>query len=110
MMLSQRKQRHAAREQLLSAQQELAGLHDALCGAYVSFNRAGDPELLEASILEISALQSKYSCALRRIKALNGDLTHGNSSTTDPRDPAGSGSRPSRTAAEAAAKTYQMGV
>ena len=29
-----------------------------------------DPELLEASILEIRALQSRYGCALRSLKAM----------------------------------------
>ena len=108
MILSQRKQRRAAREQFLAAQQELLELHDELRRAYNRFNCAGDPGLVEASILEIGALQSKYGCALRTIKAMNGDMIHGCSS--DSRHPAGRGDRSDRAAAEAAAQTYQMGV
>ena len=108
MKLTRQNERRALRERLQAAQTELGELHDALSRAYEVFDRTDDPELLEASILEISALQSKYSRRLRDIKLLNGEQTHADAS--HPRDPAGSGGRPHRTAAEAAAQAYQMGV
>lgn len=56
-------------EQLLSsARQELADVRNSLERAYSVFNNTSDPELIEASILEIRALQSKYSHTLRNLK------------------------------------------
>ena len=57
-----------AREQ--SARGDLTALQSRLTGAYSVFNNTTDPELLEASILEIRSLESKYAHALRALKAL----------------------------------------
>lgn len=65
------KQRFAA---LSEAESELNRLRDGLAAAYSVFNNTADPELLEASILEISALQSRYSVMLRNIKTISGEL------------------------------------
>ena len=108
MNLIRKNERRAQRERIAAAEQELSDLRDALERAYGVFNHTDDPELLEASILEISALQSKYGCRLRDIKTLNGERNHADAS--HPRDPAGSGGRADRAAAEAAAQAYQMGV
>lgn len=63
--------RREQRERLRAAMQELSGLQASLESAYSVFNHTADPELLEASILEISALRSKYSRMLRSLKALS---------------------------------------
>lgn len=65
-----RKTRRQERERFQTAERELSELRSGLAGAYSAFNHTADPELVEASILEIGALQSRYSSALRAIKAL----------------------------------------
>lgn len=63
------KRRHAA---LCEAETELGRVRDGLAAAYSVFNSTADPELLEASILEISALRSRYGIMLRNIKNISG--------------------------------------
>ena len=53
-----------------AAVRELRELRASLAGAFSAFNHTADPALLEASILEIGALQSRYCSALRSFKAL----------------------------------------
>ena len=65
-----RARRKEERERRSSAMRELLDLQDSLAGAYSAFNHTADPALLEASILEIGALQSRYNSALRRLKVL----------------------------------------
>ena len=67
MARTDKRQRRAA---LAAAEQEVRALHERMESAYSVFNNPADPELLEASILEIRALQSRYGCALRALKAL----------------------------------------
>ena len=110
MKLSRRKLCRVQQEYVESAQTELTALRDALRQAYDVFNRTADPALLEASILEIGALQSKYDCALRNIKALNEEMQDGTSRHTDPGNSGSRGDRADRAAAETAAKAYQMGI
>lgn len=55
------------------ARQELSALRHELSDAYEVFNRTLDPQLLEASILEISALHARYSSVLKNLKSLNGE-------------------------------------
>ena len=62
--------RRERQERMRAAMQELGGLQARLESAYDLFNRTADPELVEASILEISALRSKYGCTLRQLKAM----------------------------------------
>ncbi len=56
---------------LSSARQELVDVRSSLEQAYCVFNSTADPELLETSILEIQALQSKYSHTLRNLKSIS---------------------------------------
>lgn len=58
------------REAMEDAREELARLRAGLREAYSVFNSTSDPQLLEACILEISALHSRYSSALRNIKSM----------------------------------------
>lgn len=65
--------RRELRERRAAAEQELADIRAGLDAAWSAFNHTADPELLEASILEISALRSKYSRTLRALKAVAAD-------------------------------------
>lgn len=61
--------RRAEQAKLLSqSRQELLELRSQLEQAYTVFNSMADPEVVESSILEISALQAKYSRMLRNLK------------------------------------------
>ena len=105
-----RKELARQQAQLADARAELAVLQSALEHAYDIFNSTADPALLEASILEIGALQSRYGGLLRSIKAFNGDLQNGTTRHSASCDP---GSRRCRTdpiAAASAAKADPMGV
>lgn len=55
------------------ARGELERLRLSLEEAYAAFNSTSDPEILEACILEISALHSRYGAALKNIKSMDGD-------------------------------------
>ena len=71
--------KHAARrreqlERRSAAERELNELLCSLAGAYSVFDHTADPELLEASILEISALKSRYSSALRGLKVIEREM------------------------------------
>ena len=106
MSISEFRRRRLQQERLSAAGQELAALRGQLADAYGLFNRTADPALLEASILEISALQMRCDRLLRSIKDLNGELQH------DTCDHPAAGHRrgihlPDVQAAE---KTDQMGV
>ena len=68
--MNRRKLRREAQRRYSEARCELFELRDSLDKAYCVFNSSSDPELIEASILEISALQSRYGCMLRDIKKL----------------------------------------
>ena len=60
-------------ESLLStARQELVEVRSELEQAYSVFNNTSDPDVIETSILEISALQSKYSRMLKKLKNIQG--------------------------------------
>ena len=91
---------------LESARQELYALRGALTDAYCTFNRTADPALLEASILEISALQVRCDRLLRSIKEMNGELQN------DPRNYRTARHRGGTRlpADQTAEKTNQMGV
>ena len=49
-------------------QRELHATGQALREAYDKFNYVSEPELVEASVYEISALKARYSYLLRQIK------------------------------------------
>ena len=61
------------RQQTLSTvptqlQSELQATGQALREAYEKFNYVSEPELVEASVYEISALKARYSYLLRQVK------------------------------------------
>ena len=52
---------------------ELSDLRAALDDAYMRFNIATEPELVEACVYEINAAQSRYNYQLRLIKESGGE-------------------------------------
>ena len=68
-----RLRRRANSEAVLQARSELTVLREQLQEAYDVFNATLDPQLLEACILEISALHARYSSALKNLKSLDGE-------------------------------------
>ena len=67
------KEKRELRRSLALARGELEGLRLSLEQRYILFNSVSDPEILEACILEIAALRSRYSAALRNIRSMDGD-------------------------------------
>lgn len=67
------KEKRELRRRIGLAREELDSLRLRLEQSYSAFNAASDPEILEACILEISALRQRYSAALRNIKSMDGD-------------------------------------
>ena len=53
---------------LQNARHELRNMQNSMEHAYSVFNHTVDPDLLEASILELRALQSRYDHMLRNMK------------------------------------------
>ena len=68
--MGKRALRRERRARRAAAVEELIALRAGMDAAYSVFNHTADPELLEASILEIRALQSRYGHALRNLKDL----------------------------------------
>ena len=60
--------RSAYDERMREMARELSDLRAALDGAYMRFNAATEPELVEACVYEINAAQSRYNYMLRRIR------------------------------------------
>ena len=52
---------------------ELGRLRAALADAYMRFNGATEPELVEACVYEINAAESRYNYQLRVIKDAGGE-------------------------------------
>lgn len=71
--MSRIKERRELRRRFAIAMEELEALNVSLRDSYRCFNESTDPEILEACILEISALHSRRSAALRNIKSMDGD-------------------------------------
>lgn len=71
--MSRIREKRELRERIGLARSELERLGLRLSQTYELFNSTSDPDLLEACILEISALRSRYSAALRNIKSMDGD-------------------------------------
>ena len=63
-----RAQKHPHGKNPDPVRQELVELRAALNSAYRIFNSSSDPSIVEASILEISALQTRYGRMLRDLK------------------------------------------
>ena len=49
---------------------EIGGIRSELDCAWSAFNNITDKNLMDAYIYEISALQSRYNCAVKDLKAL----------------------------------------
>ena len=58
---------------LATLRQELSAAQGELSQAYRQFNEAVDPELVESSIYQISAVKARCNYLLRRIKELSGE-------------------------------------
>ena len=71
--MSRLRERRELRQNLAGARLELDSLRLSLEQSYTTFNSTTDPEILEACILEISALRARYSAALRNLKSMDGD-------------------------------------
>ena len=52
---------------------DLSDTRNALAQAYAHFNGATEPELVDSSIFEINAAQSRYDYLLRTIKERGGE-------------------------------------
>ena len=106
-MLSGIAARRRLKLQLAQAEDALRDLLEQRQAACCCFNSVCDPALLEASILELSAVQKRYGLMLRRIKELNEEVSYAASHSFDFRR---NRSRADLVAAEAAEKTPEMGV
>lgn len=63
-----RAQREEERRQLLEGMKQT---RDQLNFAYAQFNTYSDPDLVDACVYEINALQSRYSYFVRQVKLLD---------------------------------------
>lgn len=55
---------------------ELSELRGALAAAYMRFDTATEPELVDACVYEINAAQSRYNYQLRLIKERGGEAAY----------------------------------
>ena len=67
--MSKRKPRKQREADYKKALEELGSVRAQLDETYGRFNAVSDTAALEACIYEISALKSKYNCAVRAIKS-----------------------------------------
>lgn len=58
------------REEIAKAQAELGAVRRSLGEAYRQFDAVTDDASMDVCIFEISALRSKYNCAVRNLKSL----------------------------------------
>ena len=66
--------RNAARgDSMQELMRELSDLRGALAAAYMRFDAATEPELVDACVYEINAAQSRYNYQLRLIKERGGE-------------------------------------
>lgn len=63
------KDNKARRAELNRAVEELSEVRLSLGDAYQKFDSVTDSSTMDACILEITALRSKYNCAFRNIKS-----------------------------------------
>ena len=64
------KKQAAARGEKNMLREGLAQTRIQLNQAYLCFNSADDPDLIESYVFEINALQARYNYLLRRVKEL----------------------------------------
>lgn len=69
-MSKKSKQAKMQKAEYQKALEELGAIRISLGDAYVRFNSITDPFIMDACIFEISALKSRYDCAVRNVKSL----------------------------------------
>jgi len=69
-MSKKSKQLKMQKAEYQKALEELSGVRVSLSDAYSRFDSITDPYIMDACIFEISALKSRYDCAVRQIKSL----------------------------------------
>lgn len=69
-MSQKRKAQKRLKAERARVQDQIGGIRDELDCAWSAFNNITDPNLMDAYIYEISALQSRYNCAVKDLKAL----------------------------------------
>lgn len=69
-MSKKSKQLRLRRAELGKAVEELGEIRAELLDAYRKFDAVTDPSATETCIYEISALRSRYNCAVRNVKSL----------------------------------------
>ena len=104
--MSKRKLKREQQKYLSEAASQLVDVRNGIERAYNVFNNTADPDLLEASILEMHALESKYSCLLRNLKTINGETRHALSSHPHSQRSPRSGAGTHRNIADAAEQAY----
>lgn len=66
-----RRPARAADEELRQLMEGMAQTRSQLSCAYAQFNAYSDPDLVDACVYEINALQSRYSYYVRQVKRLD---------------------------------------
>lgn len=69
-MSEKRKEKKRLRAEQARVRGEIGDIKDQLDCAWSAFNNVTDPAVMDAYIYEISALQSRYNCAVKDLKAL----------------------------------------
>jgi predicted nucleic acid-binding Zn-ribbon protein len=69
-MSEKRKAKKKLKAERARVRGEIGGIRRDLDSAWSAFNNITDPNLMDAYIYEISALQSRYNCAVKDLKAL----------------------------------------
>lgn len=70
-MSKRSKQLKIMKAEYQKALEELNSVRVSLGDAYARFDNITDPYIMDACIFEISALKSRYDCAVRNVKSLN---------------------------------------
>ena len=69
-MSKKSKQLKTRKAEYQKALEDLNGVRISLSDAYARFDSITDPYIMDACIFEISALKSRYDCAVRDVKTL----------------------------------------
>ena len=69
-MSKRSRQARALKADIKKAVDEINSVRSQLDDTYMRFNNVTDPAQLDTCIFEISALKSKYNCAVRNLKSL----------------------------------------
>lgn len=68
-MSKRSRQAKALKADIKKAVDEINSVRSQLDDTYMRFNNVTDPAQLDTCIFEISALKSKYNCAVRNLKS-----------------------------------------